>query len=281
MRYIASTLLLLLFFSSTILPVDFRIERMEMMVANELQSSKYRPDVLIMKNGVFEIWSIPNRGRIVYRLSIDGKDMLYNNPYPMPYYDEDNGVYVLEFGGIYLSVPWNPRSEQPYNLEYEVNEKGKELILKVYGVNPTEGLFMETYASIRDMNNSIPFRTRVENISKKDKEFSFEIIAVFNFTGDLHVVSNLENLNGKVLKDFRDKTKIIVKAESGYIGVDNGGKRATLKFHGAEKVVFFTWGVNYSDHMGGAPYFLIRITFPSRSLRSGESVEYTYSLVTG
>ena len=75
---------------------------------------------LRLENSLIRVSSIPNRGRLIfdYVYKPTGHSQFYTNTAPMPI--ETDAGYFLEFGGFYTSYPWNARSNQPYDLAYEV-----------------------------------------------------------------------------------------------------------------------------------------------------------------
>ncbi len=279
MRGIFASLILLLAIS-TFFSMSVKVIHKDMMVANELQTSQSMPDIVVLNNGVFEIWSVPNRGRVLYKVSVGGEEFLYFNPFPLPYYDETEGKYILEFGGVYFSVPWNPRSVQPYNLDYKVERKKGSVELLEFGENPTEKLRSDIGVLVRDRDPKIQIEVTVTNRSGKDKVLNFSVILVFPLDDSKSIESNLKDLQGKSLKNFADKTEGTFNLESGWIGIKSlkSGKSLILKFKKSSKMKFITWGMKYDDYIGGAPYIKFTVSYPRKTLKSGGKITYVIEL---
>jgi hypothetical protein len=46
-------------------------------------------------------------------------------------------------GGVYFSQPWNPRDEQPYDMEYEIIEEADKASIKLWGTDFNTKLYTE------------------------------------------------------------------------------------------------------------------------------------------
>lgn len=88
--------------------------------AAEMLGTDTYPDIISLEGGGLVATVIPNRGRALWDLVADGEPLLFATGTPMPHMGED-GRYSLEFGGLYFSVPWNVRDNQPADLEYTLN----------------------------------------------------------------------------------------------------------------------------------------------------------------
>lgn len=93
----------------------------------ELATTKTYPDLITIANGVLEAQLLPNRGRILSALGPGGSgaSVLYQDFDPDPI-RVSTGLDRVEFGGYYLSIPWNIRDRQPYDLGYRVVAAGPD-----------------------------------------------------------------------------------------------------------------------------------------------------------
>jgi len=93
---------------------------------SELATTKTYPDLLRITCDAIEAQVLPNRGRLLSALAVrGGASFLYQsfNPEPMIL---SSGLHAVEFGGYYLSIPWNTRDRQPYDLAYRIIENSAE-----------------------------------------------------------------------------------------------------------------------------------------------------------
>jgi len=264
----------------TTLGISVRTERRSIMVADELHTTESEPEVIVVNNSVFSLESVPNRGRPVARVVMDDVDLLYFNPYPMPYLDEETGSYIMEFGGLYFSIPWNPRSVQPYGLNYEVIQKEDEVTIVCKGMNPTNKLLGEMRVSVRDGERNVKIEISVTNLSDEDKNIQLSVYVNFPFGEGFNIVSSLKNIDGLAMKDFPTTSKMTLKAEEGYIGVFNKKLNEGLigEFKGMNDHNLLIWGLDYEEHLGGGEFFKVRHNWPSVELKKGEARRFKYLL---
>ncbi len=91
---------------------------------SELATTKTYPDLLRIAGDAIEAQVLPNRGRLLSALAVlGGPSLLYQSFTPQPMV-LPSGLHAVEFGGYYLSIPWNTRDRQPYDLAYRVSEDG-------------------------------------------------------------------------------------------------------------------------------------------------------------
>ena len=94
---------------------------------SELLTTKTYPDIITVTGAGIEAQLLPNRGRLLsgIRVKSAGVSALYQsfNPVPMVL---KSGLHAVEFGGYYLSIPWNTRDRQPYDLNYRIVENSAD-----------------------------------------------------------------------------------------------------------------------------------------------------------
>lgn len=142
--------------------------------AAELATTKGYPDVVILENSLIRVSSVPNRGRLVfdYVYKPTGHSEFYADTSPMPL--ETDAGYFLEFGGHYASHPWNPRANQPYDLNYEVvKESFKECTIKIFKKDPESNLRFESFVTIEKDDPSVYVTMLLQNIGDQDERIDF------------------------------------------------------------------------------------------------------------
>ena len=147
--------------------------------AAELATTKGYPDIVILENSLIEVSSVPNRGRLIfdYVFKPTGHSQFWTNTSPMPTKTEQG--YFLEFGGYYTSYPWNPRSNQPYDLEYDVVKKSpRECGIRIYKTGLESGVDFETLLSVKENDPSVYVKIKLTNVGKEEKTMDFSDKAV-------------------------------------------------------------------------------------------------------
>lgn len=265
---------------ATMFGISLRIERRNIMVADELQTTEFEPEVIIINNDVFILESIPNRGRPITRIIVNDIDFLYFNPYPMPYFDEETSSYIMEFGGLYFSIPWNPRSVQPYGLNYEVMQEKDKAIIVCKGMNPTDKLLSEIHVIVENGKKNVEIEINVTNLSNEDRNIQLSAYINFPFGGDLNIVSSLNNVDGLTMKDFPKTNKITLKVEEGYIGIFNKklNKGFISEFKSMKSLDLLIWGLDYEEYLGGGEFFKVKHNWPVIKLEKGETRKFRFFL---
>ena len=152
----------------------------------ELQTTKTYPDVIVMENEYIKISVVPNRGRLIfdYLFKPTGNSQFYVNTSPSPM--KTPADYVVEFGGYYLSLPWNPRDRQPYDLEYELIKKGPDTAeVYVWGEDPINLAFVEAWITVKQNSSLVQMKIRISNRTEKDMTIKFGDYAVIAPGGEL------------------------------------------------------------------------------------------------
>lgn len=275
--------------------------------AAELATTKGYPDIVTLENSLIQVTSIPNRGRLIfdYVYKPTGHSQFYTNTAPMPIRTDED--YFLEFGGYYTSYPWNPRSNQPYDLDYEIlKETTKESSIKIYKKGMESGIDFESFITILKNDAYVYVTIKLTNVSDKEKTIDFS---------DHSVISP-----GKAMKD---EVRIILpkgvkevaigKSTDGWMGSDGetvswpqpwqkwGGfkgegrfradlegvlehlvklidpetKASFVKEWSAEipyqSIEFFSWGPGYDDVFGAYPGILVTNRIPGLVIPPGKS----------
>ena len=257
----------------------------------ELASTKTNPEIIHLENDLIGIEIIPNRGRVLssYTLKTSHQSFLYQKFVPDPMV-LPGGLHTVEFGGYYLSIPWNTRDRQPFDLAFEINQS-TESLGEVYlsGKDMFQKTLTEIWLRLKDGSPVVEIEIKITNTSKKSsKEIDFQdysILAV-NDTADSNDQILLPTEKIKLL-DSKDnwagnKDNVIdwppafsqwksmnnylsFHSESPLLSSYSGiyypeAKSAFVKFwtpddffKGAE---IWTWGKEYANEPGAAPYVI-------------------------
>ncbi|POZ91614.1 hypothetical protein [Petrotoga sp. SL27] len=271
---------LAILFSLSIFGIQVITEEREIFVADELEKTRLKPDVLIVDNGLFKVELVPNRGRILWQIfprDNTKKGLLYNrSDYPMPFLDEITTAYIFEIGGVYVSVPWNDRSNQPYPLKYSISEKENEVSIEMEGLNEVEGLHNTITVKIKENDPEITVRMTIKNVEKKPKEVKLWECVNFNMEEPLRLISDNPFLADKTLDDFEKYTYKEIKDSITYIGVKNPLTNESFKMNLNDKKTMIAqlWGKDWQLEMGGIPALRFIIKHNVLTLEPNE----TYSI---
>lgn len=154
--------------------------------AAELATTKGYPDIIILENSLIQVSSVPNRGRLIfdYVSKATGHSGFYTNTSPMPI-KADQGFF-LEFGGYYASYPWNPRSNQPYDLEYEVlKETAEECSIRIYKSGLEGGVDFDCLLMVKAKDPSVYVTLTLTNGSGQEKVMEFFDRAVISLDEEM------------------------------------------------------------------------------------------------
>lgn len=104
--------------------------------ATEMAGEKTFPEVVIIENEEISVWSVPNRGRLIFDLirKETGRSQLVATRTPLPV--RFRGVYTFEFGGIYSTFPWHKRDHQPLLLDMELLKDDEVCGLRMWSTDP-------------------------------------------------------------------------------------------------------------------------------------------------
>ncbi len=275
--------------------------------AAELATTKGYPDIVTLENSLMQVSSVPNRGRLIfdYVHKSTGHSEFYTNTSPMPIKD-DRG-YFLEFGGYYASYPWNERSNQPYDLDYEVvKESPQECTVRVFKTGMESGIEFETLLTVKEKDPSVYVEIRLTNAGGEEKSLDFFDRAVVSLgeemkdgvelilpqgignvtigkSADGWMGSEGETVSwpqtwqkwggfkgeGHFQLDLKGVQERLAKVH------DPGSKESFVKEWGAEtpfqKAEIYSWGPAYDDVFGAHPGIVISHITEGLVIAPGES----------
>lgn len=178
--------------------------------AAELVTTKTYPDIIEIENKYIKVSLLPNRGRLVftYLFKPTGHTQIYTTTRPSP--TMTPAGYVVEFGGYYLSIPWNPRARQPYDLKYKiVEETPKKAKVYIWGKDPLKRLLLESWVSIRAGSSLVEIKAKITNQGKRKWRIDLS---------DYLVVASGEGLTKNSLLLLPTKEVVIGKSEKEWMG---------------------------------------------------------------
>lgn len=165
------------------------LENVYVLPVAELATTKTYPEVISLENDLIEVTLIPNRGRILssYFLKVEGDEKLgsffYQNFVPKPMV-LPGGLHVVEFGGYYLSLPWNNRDRQPFDLSFALNQGSGLAEVFLSGKDMFKKTLTECWVRVRDHSPVVEIEVKITNLSKKEtKDIPFMDFAVLDVNG--------------------------------------------------------------------------------------------------
>lgn len=154
----------------------------------ELATTKTHPEVIKVENDVIEMTLVPNRGRILSSYLLKGDpslSFLYQNFVPKPMV-LPGGLHVVEFGGYYLSLPWNDRDRQPLDLSFALTHQ-EEGFAEAFlaGRDMFRKTLTECWVRIKEKSPVVEIEIVVTNLSKREtKTLPFKDFAVLGVSDD-------------------------------------------------------------------------------------------------
>lgn len=145
----------------------------------ELETTKTYPDIIMIENKYVKVSAIPNRGRLIfdYQFKPTGNSEFYRNTKPSPV--KTAADYVVEFGGYYLSIPWNPRDRQPYDLKYKLIKEGPDIVeVYMWGEDPINLAFVEFWLTVERDSSLVKLKTEISNKTEKIMNIKLKDYAV-------------------------------------------------------------------------------------------------------
>jgi len=203
--------------------------------AAELVTTKTYPDIIEMENKYIKVSLLPNRGRLIfdYLFKPTGHTQIYTTARPVPTMTPIG--YIVEFGGYYLSIPWNPRARQPYDLEYKIiEETAKKAKIYIWGKDPLRRLLLESWVSIEEGSSIVEIKVRITNKSRKKWKISLS---------DYLVVAPGGKLSNNSFFLLPASKVIIGKSEKEWMGKEGSmvnWPQAWMKWHQFEKFGSFS-----------------------------------------
>ncbi|MFP4589338.1 MAG: hypothetical protein ACOCZX_00110 [Candidatus Bipolaricaulota bacterium] len=283
--------------------------------AAELASTKGYPDIIALENSLIKITSVPNRGRLLFDFHYKPaeRSLTYTEVSPMPVGLE--GKFFLEYGGLYPSYPWNPRANQPYNLDYETQDRSPaKCVLEVFKKEDEDlPLNFLTRLRIKEGDPAVYFTVELSNpITKSHSidwkqhlvlasgtEMSSETRLVLPRGADQTIVLESESewlgksgdrlsLPGKWQKwgNFQERANLRVPLE------DVPGDRVMLEDPtaglnfvqeweaetGYDHLEILSWGPGYRNVFGAFPGFRISAVAPDLTVQPGEAQTFELKL---
>ena len=168
--------------------VSVRITEEYVLPVAELASTKTYPEIIVIENDLIAVSLIPNRGRILSSYALkstqEATSLLYRRLVPVPMV-LPGGLHVVEFGGYYLSLPWNDRDRQPLDLNFEITEKSEDRIeVFLSGKDLLKKTLTECWVRVKDNSPLVEIETKITNTSKRDrKTLTFKDFMVVNVDG--------------------------------------------------------------------------------------------------
>lgn len=275
----------------------------------ELASTKTNPEIIHMSNNLISIDIIPNRGRILsnFRLVDKQQSFLYQKFIPDPMV-LPGGLHTVEFGGYYFSLPWNTRDRQPFDLQFEITSSSEDLgEIFLSGTDMFQKTLTEIWVRMKKASPVVEIEAKITNTSKKSpKDLAFRDFTVFyihdNENGNEQIIlpvnkiKLIESRNDwaglresvfnwpEAFSQWNTMIDYLVFQSASQLDANLGGiyypetKSLFVKswkpedfFKGAE---VWTWGKNYSNEPGAAPYIVYSNT-AQFNLQPQESKSFT------
>lgn len=169
------------------------LENVYVLPVAELASTKTYPEIIRITNDVIEVSLIPNRGRILSTYSFirseESTPILYQklNPKPMVL---PNGLHVVEFGGYYLSLPWNERDRQPLDLSFAITQARDDMAeVFLSGKDMFKKTLTECWIRVRDASPLVEVEVKITNTSKtKEQILTFKDFMVVDVRDNCRMV---------------------------------------------------------------------------------------------
>jgi hypothetical protein len=270
----------------------------------ELASTKTYPDIIEVENDDIKLEVLPNRGRAIARLidKTTNLSFFYNNRKPEPMI-LPGGLHSVEFGGYYLSLPWNTRDRQPFDLMFEVAQTDTQnAVVYLSGKDMFKKTSTECWIRLTDKSPLLEIEVKITNMSGKTPvKTAFKDFKIFSTGADdislLLPVDSVEIVNSKddwlgqagtavvyadavrnwgnvkAYVDLQSKEELNVPA----VAVIYPALHAALvSFWEPEpffnKIEVWSWGKNYQAEEGADAYFAVSSIKDELALQPKESV---------
>lgn len=181
-------------FSCVLAKVSVRVlEDVYVLPVAELASTKTYPEILEIENDIIKITLIPNRGRVLSSYVLRKEEavvpILYQNFVPKPMI-LPSGLHVVEFGGYYLSLPWNTRDRQPLDLAFALTQVREDLVeVFLSGKDMFEKTLTECWVRVRDHSPLVEVELKITNTSRKgEKALLFKDFTITNVDDNSRVI---------------------------------------------------------------------------------------------
>ena len=280
----------------------------------ELRTTKTYPEIIEIENKYIKISMVPHRGRILfdYIFKSTGSNEFHRNAKPMPILKDND--YVVEFGGYYLSLPWNPRDRQPYDLEYKLLDEGPDIVeVYMWGEDPDNKAIGEIWVTVERDSSLVQVETKISSRREDVTDIGFNDFTVIAAGGELtdncsfviptsevtigQSIDNWMGMEGERVswpqtwsswRDFKNfgSFNVLVDNMSGpfsaVINHDTGDTLIKLwepnDFF--NRIHIWSWGKDYKHTIGGEPTVNYENYKDSLSIPSNGSIDYvTYFYV--
>lgn len=279
----------------------------------EFRGSGGYPDIITIENEFLKVTSIPKRGRIIHDIVFkdSGNSQVFAATSNLPL--ETKNGYLTELGGFYTSLPWNPRDNQPYDLDYEIVTQTPEAArIKAWGIDFDTKLRTEYVLTLKRGEQSVHLEVTVVNDTEKEyaKPFLSEITLKPGgelMSGETHLSAGVSRVTVLESSDnwLGDPGTLIpwTKAaqpwgslpgfgrfrlagsdmQSQLIGAfdPQANEYIVLRWGGEiafDAVEVWAWGPNYTDTLGAYPGFHIRNIASGFKLAPGEKRSFTLQI---
>lgn len=272
----------------------------------ELASTKTYPDIVEVENDYLRVDVLPNRGRAVARLidKTTNLSFFYENFKPDPMV-LPGGLHSVEFGGYYLSLPWNTRDRQPFDLLFEVAKNGAGgATVYLSGKDMFKKTSTECWIRLADKSAVLGMEVKITNTSGKTavktpfKDFKIlssgaDDVSLLLPVESVEIVNSRDEWLGKAgasvvyadtmknwghVKDYVDfQTKEDLKVPA--VAMVYPSLRAALVSFW-EPAPFFnrigvwSWGKNYEAEEGADAYFAVSSIKDELALQPKESATF-------
>lgn len=274
----------------------------------ELATTKTYPDIIEIANEYLKVSLVPNRGRLIfdYFFKPTQHTQIYNNARPSP--TMTLAGYIVEFGGYYLSVPWNPRARQPYDLEYRIVEQTPaKAEIYLWGKDPLKHILMEGWVTVRQSSSLVEIKVKLTNKSKRKWNIKLSDYTLMAPGGGLtldsiFVIPTSKIKIGKSENEWMGKEGSVVnwpqswsnwgrfkqlgsfsteinEMSAPFIGMINYGSKDTFiklwePANFFDELKIWSWGVSYQEVKNGTPTANLENKKRAISLSPNESVEF-------
>lgn len=145
--------------------------------STEVAGEKIYPEIIVMENKEIIVWSVPNRGRLVFNLirKKTSNNQLVANQTPLPV--RFRGLYMFEFGGIYSTFPWHKRDNQPLLLEWELLKDGA-CGLRMWSTDPETDISLIAELFVPPIGSEIRLVLRLVNPRPLDQTIDFGLVMI-------------------------------------------------------------------------------------------------------
>ena len=276
--------------------------------AAELATTKTHPHVIEIANEYLKVSLVPNRGRLIFDYFFEPTHhtQIYNNSRPSP--TMTPAGYIVEFGGYYLSIPWNPRARQPYDLEYKIVEQTPAKA-KVYlwGKDPLRHILMEGWLTVRQLSSLVEIKIKLTTKGKRKWNIKLSDYVIIAPGGGLtpdsiFVIPTSKVKIGKSENEWMGKEGSVVnwpqswsnwgkfkqpgsfsteikEMSAPFIGMINySSKDAFIKLwepaHFFDELKIWSWGASFEEVKNGTPTATLENKKRTFSLSPNESVEF-------